>query len=775
MPYGSSVKSSNIKENWLVQLAFAHRSTNGDGGFDQILQASGAVNLVDDSGGFSDTSTSFTIDDGDVLLVGDYIKIDNEIMLISKISGDLIFIDRGQLDTSPASHNDNAVVNWHNFVPLAFSNVRDKDLFYHGVIINKPKIRESINLQKSIAKTSNVSIQLHNFTYKGNQLSQDVFGTANDYINREMRLLSKINDDNAFQIGTFRLNDVRLKDEVLTLQFNTHRPFDDVQFPQAKTTSTNIYVPYVVGDYDENDSSFNTPAFCDTNLYPVPVHSVDEERIRTIMPRSYNSGSGSQINIHHGEDVFLPLQAQTGAVTDATTTIENVDALESRTSRRAAGRVFALESRNRTGTNTEFSNTHLAFDRDIDTAASVSVSGTTNYAIGFTSVPEKWATHRLFNIRLRHKHSANATFNVFIYEGESLYASGSITFSANTFRADNVSPGTIKELGKQWTIIYQKASGSDGTLSVGSVKLDIDTAFDTSDKDELKKLGDVKFFYSGGNGLKDAWSDTAAMTEIHEVHRDLLVRFTDIGTTTPDGYSDLDSAKDWRIRYWQLDQKLLSNVLEKLQYEGGFIFRYRYNGNPQYLFVKDSYTSTDATFSKDDIKNVQLEITKVSDLLTKQEISYRKHPAESRYITTVVASNDSVRKRYNVGSNENRQSVTLNMYVGTTTSNNDIPASPSSNPNDDFYSYYDYISGDIKLLISFDIVNPAKWVTINDTSDSLEPLEVGSIIDFDNDNMFPETPFGINSSSWSTIKFIITDFTREIGKVKVKARQIATG
>ena len=248
MPYGSSVKSSNIKENWLVQIAFAHRSTNGDGGFDQILQASGAANLVDDSGGFSSSATSFTIDDGDVLLAGDYIKIDDEIMLISNISGDLIFIDRGQLGTSAASHSDNAIVYWNNFVPLSFANVRDKGLLYHGVITNQPRIRESINLQKSIAKTSNVSIQLHDFTYKGNKLSEDLFGTSNDYINREMRLLSKINDDDAFQIGTFRLNDIKLQDEVLTLQFNTHRPFDDVQFPQEKTTSTNIYVPYVVGD-----------------------------------------------------------------------------------------------------------------------------------------------------------------------------------------------------------------------------------------------------------------------------------------------------------------------------------------------------------------------------------------------------------------------------------------------------------------------------------------------------------------------------------------------
>ena len=87
--------------------------------------------------------------------------------------------------------------------------------------------------------------------------------------------------------------------------------------------------------------------------------------------------------------------------------------------------------------------------------------------------------------------------------------------------------------------------------------------------------------------------------------------------------------------------------------------------------------------------------------------------------------------------------------------------------NDNFLAYQNSLFGDIYLMVSFDIVNPSKWV-----DSSLDPIEVGDIIDFDNTNMFPETPLGFNSASWSSLNFIITDTTRTLGKLSVKARSI---
>ena len=47
-----------------------------------------------------------------------------------------------------------------------------------------------------------------------------------------------------------------------------------------------------------------------------------------------------------------------------------------------------------------------------------------------------------------------------------------------------------------------------------------------------------------------------------------------------------------------------------------------------------------------------------------------------------------------------------------------------------------------------------------------------NIIKFNNDNMFPESPLGDNSSSWSSINFMITQTQRTVGKLKITAREI---
>ena len=143
-----------------------------------------------------------------------------------------------------------------------------------------------------------------------------------------------------------------------------------------------------------------------------------------------------------------------------------------------------------------------------------------------------------------------------------------------------------------------------------------------------------------------------------------------------------------------------------------------------------------------------------SNLLTKMNINYEKHPSDSRYVTNVSSSNSSSRSNWNIQTKENIQEVNLDAYVSPT-----IPTSPSTNPNDDFYTYYDNIFGDIKMLISCSIVNPKYY-----------NLEIGDIVTFD--DMYPKNPFGYNSSNWSGINFMIVSMQRTVGKMSIKARQI---
>ena len=237
----------------------------------------------------------------------------------------------------------------------------------------------------------------------------------------------------------------------------------------------------------------------------------------------------------------------------------------------------------------------------------------------------------------------------------------------------------------------------------------------------------------------------------------MLVRYAGMSTSTPTGWSDLESSKDWKIRYWQLEPVDLQKELEKLQYEGGFIFRYN-NNTPEYIHIKDSYSSTAESniLSKDDISNISVKVTPFGELLTKQTISYERHPAENRYLTTTEASNSTARTNWNIQTKENTSKVSLEAYVSPA-----IPTSPASNPNDDFYTYYDNIFGTVKLMVDCTIVNPKFYA-----------LGVGDVIEFDENNMFPATPMGHNSATWNGLKMMIVSMSRSVGTLKITAREI---
>ena len=137
MAYPSSIKTSNITENWLFELGFYNGDAqgSGEGGFDAVKQADGTPNLMNDSS-FDDESDEVTlvVDDGTVFQVGDFLKINNEIILVESISSNTLTVARGQLGTSLGDHNNNSQIYWHNFLPLSFSDYTDNGTFYHGVI-----------------------------------------------------------------------------------------------------------------------------------------------------------------------------------------------------------------------------------------------------------------------------------------------------------------------------------------------------------------------------------------------------------------------------------------------------------------------------------------------------------------------------------------------------------------------------------------------------------------------------------------------------------------
>ncbi len=159
-----------------------------------------------------------------------------------------------------------------------------------------------------------------------------------------------------------------------------------------------------------------------------------------------------------------------------------------------------------------------------------------------------------------------------------------------------------------------QVTGGSGSIS-GSVRVyDIffagEIALDhTNEPDASQKiLDDIDFVYVGSDGLTHGITGlSGAITEIHEAHLDMLNRFTglDVATnpaTNIDGWSDLNTARSgWDIRWWTLEEIELKKILEKLQYEGCFIFRYKADGSPQYIHIPNS-PSVDHSLTKNDIK-----------------------------------------------------------------------------------------------------------------------------------------------------------------------------
>ena len=370
-----------------------------------------------------------------------------------------------------------------------------------------------------------------------------------------------------------------------------------------------------------------------------------------------------------------------------------------------------------------------------------------------------------------------STITLFIV-ADHFFSKQTFTSSQSATTLTKAFPSGTKDVTIGIAFLCSNATSGGTAVNNSSVKIyDINVIMSRDFKEPPREL------YLASDGLKHGRTDDplngATITEIHDAHLDLLHRFSgeNTGTANISNWNQLNSDKDWNIRYWKNKPVDLQGELERFQYEGGFIFRYKHDGSPQYIHIKDTYTSSNYTLTKHDINNVKVTPSSLSNILSAMDINYQKHPAENRYLTAVSSSNSTTRINYNFQEKENISEVSLHAYVSPT-----IPTAPATSPNDDFYSYYNNISGSPKLIITGDIVN-SKFYNI----------EVGDVVNFEdrpfeffNTSDVADDLFWDSSSEdwedtddlWSTGTgddkyFMITSLTRKIGILSFTAREIA--
>ena len=263
-----------------------------------------------------------------------------------------------------------------SFTPIAMADTTVGSVFYHGVITNVPSIRTSIDLSKSKAKTGNISLNVVNFKYKGDDFSAELFLGSRKYINRNVKIYSQLNGDstlsNCLQIYQGRLIDISHDDSSVKLTVTEQRPWDFVSIPQNKTDIKNIYEPVSYGDFTKNTSTEGTPDYCvGTSLRPVPFIDYSQKKLWFV---SGTDSVSSNADCHYYDaniDRFIPI------LNTATATVSKYGAHCLSVPREMERTVkWKPSDIHDTGTNT-FVNPALAFDKGLRTdAADDTSSGT---------------------------------------------------------------------------------------------------------------------------------------------------------------------------------------------------------------------------------------------------------------------------------------------------------------------------------------------------------------------------------------------------------------
>ena len=163
------------------------------------------------------------------------------------------------------------------FLPLAMRDTTVDGVFYHGVVKSSPSIRHSIDVIKSKSKTGNISVNLINAKYQGDDLSAELFLGSNSYYNRTVKVYSQLSEmsdiADCLQLYHGRLTDISHNDSSVKLSIVQKSPWDNKTVPTVKSSRGN-YFPIVYGNFTKNASVHGSTTYLETfnkTLFPVQV------------------------------------------------------------------------------------------------------------------------------------------------------------------------------------------------------------------------------------------------------------------------------------------------------------------------------------------------------------------------------------------------------------------------------------------------------------------------------------------------------------------------
>lgn len=777
------------------------------------------------------------------------------------------------------------------FIRLGTAEVGSGTGIYHSFITNSPTIRESINLSKSTASVSNISLTCVNGTLANHSsatLAAEIYGGTRKYINHKVIVSSRVGGYTE-QIFQGRLKDVKINGiDTISMTIAVHDPIKDISIPQYQSKSGN-YFPVLYGEGFPETSTVSVPDFVDAaRVFPVQVDTLNNDLYNCLAHEAITDG-----RLHYAvKDTFdafnIPLMCPLDDIQNASH--YDYEGVSNDTNKNILftdldlHRSYKVRPQTATdavsATGITVANAGNAYDiTGSSTVATFtgSVNTDTNptATYTFTDMPKEEHTLQTFkffvNYQVASYASTNGTLTIKIIVGlkhdglstvyKTITKTANATVAAEEFDLldtndfGNATKKTPEEITLQ--ISFDNApleSGGTANSAVVTVK---DTYFtiatkivDDNDTDELllansSAVTSVKQLYTGADGFDKSWSAGNIVDIIPDMHRDILHRFVGVttevfqangttpnllaealddsetpvdvdygaafsvndtiridseemtitnissntltvvrglnGTTAathndnssisilaaPGNYSALASARaNWKCKYWTQEPIEVKKLLEQIQYEGGFIFRFKPADNsPQYIVLTTNPTVVH-TITKDDITNMNISVTPFESLVTKREVKYEVNPINGNTFREITCEDttNSPRGSYNIDTKENVKTDELEILRSAPGA-----ANMGGLVEVGFANHYNAIEGNPKLLISTEIINPGDSSVNRDGSISFFYLmEVGDICAFSHTNQVI-APFG---ESFNGKKFIIQSMIRGIGSLKVTLREI---
>ena len=620
---------------------------------------------------------------------------------------------------------------------------------YSGRILNSPSIRESINIFKSTSSVSNLTLEIDNSDSASDSL---LYGT-NTYLNRDVRIYSCLDSGTVANfndiplIYTGRLESMTHNESSVSLSIVAKMPWDNVplpnQYSSAKNTGSIVY-----GDYTGNSGANFTGNYSNANYHPAPYDSSNEfiDQVGTTNLSNVNAAEYSK-----KYDKFIPyIGADTSTSTSGaaqTFTVPNIfyQSYYEQAASQSASSVSGIS----------VSNAANCVDGDLTNYTTITCSGTGVQAVTETFTFGITSTHSNSNFVANYKVQTSSGVtdrNVIV----TLTADGKSSASTHTSTTSDVNK-TVSQVSEGTTSATLTIAFNHNTLGTESYSFEVRlyemfVSYAVYGDDQ-----DVVYSATDGPAANSNWDSSGGtvLSEIHEFHRDICHKYLGL-TDAPIGYSDLNSAKAWQGRLWENKSKPIKQILDKLAFEGGFCYTFSAAGVLKYIFVKDSYSSANHTLDKNDLANVQISHTPVSDMIMDITVNYNNHPAKNEYRSQATDSDSTLRTKYNIASTE--QKHVFNLDYLTTGQGADLDCS-SDDPNDGFMNYYGNLSVSPRIIIQAQIVNPAKF-----------NMELGDICQFS--TMIPTKAF---NQTFSFKYYMITSITRSSGKITCNFINITPG